>query len=77
MAISFLMNRNDYRTDDLLSDVQTWSHFFSRSACEMHEEGADHDDEAGLTRLTVKFRDPRDEADFWLWRGISHRGCRS
>ncbi len=77
MSISFLMECNDHRTSNLLHDIQTWLHLFSRSVCEIHEEGVDVEDEAGLTRLTVEFRDPLDEADFWLWRGISHRGCRS
>jgi hypothetical protein len=78
MPISFLMDgSNDRRNGKLRHDIQTWLHFYSRSVCEIHQEGVDDEDGANLIRLTVEFRDPRDEADFWLWRGISCRGCRS
>ena len=77
MPISFLLDGNDRRTGNVLHDIQTWLHFFSRSVCEINEEIVDDEDGADLTRLTVNFRDALDEVDFWLWRGKSHRGCRS
>ena len=77
MRVSFLLDGNDRRTGNLLDDVQTWIHFFARSGCEMHEEGVDDEDGTDRTLLTVEFCDPLDAVDFWLWRGISHRGRRS
>ena len=77
MPISFLIDGKDRRVASLRNDIQTWLHFLSRSACEVNEEAVDVEDGADLTRLTVEFCDPLDEADFWLWRGISHRGRRS
>ena len=77
MRVSFLMDGNDRRSGKLRHDIHTWLHFFSRSVCEIHEVGVDDEDGGNATRLIVEFRDPLDEVDFWLWRGISHRGCRS
>ncbi len=77
MPVSFLMDCNDRRNGKLRHDIQTWLHFFSRSVCDIHEEGMDDEDGGNATRLIVEFRDPLDEAEFWLWREISHRGCRS
>jgi hypothetical protein len=68
------LDGNDRRTGNLLHDIQTWIHFFARAGCEMHEESEDDEDGADLTLLTVEFCDPLDAADFWLSRGISHRG---
>jgi hypothetical protein len=77
MPISFLMDGKDRRTDNLLHDIKTWLHFHSRSSGEIRQVCVDDEDGADLKRITVEFRDRLDEADFWLWRGIFHRGRRS
>lgn len=77
MTISFIVDGKDGRADNLLHDINTWLHYHSRSSGKIREQCVDDEDGADLKRITVEFRDLLDEADFWLWRGISHRGRRS
>jgi hypothetical protein len=74
MRVTFKIDPTDREDDILRHDIQTWLHYHgTRDEWQISEE----DDFEGMTELTVDFRDPLDEADFRLWRGIGRRARRS
>ena len=67
MRVTFKIDPTDRGDDILRHDIQMWLRYHgTRDEWKISEE----DDFEGMTELTVDFRDPLDEADFRLWRGI-------
>lgn len=74
MRVTFKIDPTNHEDDILHHDIQTWLRYHgTRDEWQISAE----DDFEGVTELTVDFRDPLDEADFRLWRGICRRARRS